>query len=131
MAGSNGESLLPKLNEAGIDGIMTGIDIIGTILGHITKRTEFTGYVYDQYSGSSYTIIVHRDGDSDPPNIDYIPPSGFEPPLKRSVPEQIVKGVGTTIGLAINIATLGLPELFCLYTACNKIKETREEYIDL
>jgi hypothetical protein len=103
-----------KRTEAFLDGVYTGMDPIGTLLGYVTKKPYFQGYMFDNYSSKFWN--VRKDTlqltDSD---------------VKvRTVEEQVLKGVGDVVGLASLI--LVVPQINMLMIAAKdyfgpKLKE--------
>lgn len=113
-----------KKVQAFTDGVITGTDLIGTVLGHITKNPLFLGYTADQHSLKNFEEVVNtlehnlhlkRLSNKYVPSwiqnkVDY----KEIPILKRSIDEQILKGVGDVTGLVFNIVGYGIPLMYCL-----------------
>jgi len=101
--------------QALYDGIVTGLDPIGTAIGYKNNNTYFIGYTADKYSlnGTQSNLYQFRplfDG----AKIDYKEPKSIE----RTITEQLFKGVGDSMGIAANIILFGLPQAtFLLQTA--------------
>jgi hypothetical protein len=108
-----------KRMNAFADGVITGYDAVGTILGHTTRYKGSDGYLADVYGFR--TSVVGKDYESDC--------APCEDPIKRGFGEQAWKGAGDFVGLAANIATLGIPQIFSMadYIAHERIlEETRK-----
>ena len=74
------------------DGVLTGADVYATIYGHVNGNSHFLGYQADVYS-----VVIPSDGK----------------PKQRNVPEQVLKGLGDTVGLLALGGIFGVPILFC------------------
>jgi len=91
---------LSNLAWAFFDGFTTGSDALGTVLGYCTKDSSFIGYTADRFSMKNvrglYQQTVERDT-----------------LVERTIPEQVVKGIGDVVGLEFS------PVFFMIYLLGN------------
>jgi|GEM_PF-4428689 len=76
------------------DGFFTGIDILGFAFAHLTGDQRSIGYRADNYSLRLYDNFSYK--------------------ARRSLLEEVAKGVGDVAGLAVNTITLGLANAMML-----------------
>ncbi len=98
-----------------LDGMFTGMDPLGCIAGHITKKKIFFGYIADQYSFfnlSSLPVSPKIEGNSLPNFPPKLGEEGDFPPVKsRNLDEIVFKAIGDVLGITANVASYGLLQL--------------------
>lgn len=88
---------MAKLGCAFVDGVFTGLDPLGCVMGYVLKKDElFSGHLADKYS---YFYMA----DSEEPI-----------PKQRSLEEQVAKAFGDVVGLGINVFFAGIPQAYYL-----------------
>lgn len=105
--------------DAYIDGLFIGTDPIGLVIGSYKGDIDYTGFLVDKYG---FREDVERKGLLPNPRN----------PIKRTLDEQIIKGIGFSCGLISNFYTFGLLQIIELSNAKirKKIRKIYQEAIN-